>query len=543
MRQMIDVGVLMRDGVRLSTDVRLPKSDGPFPVVVWRTPYSNADIGGLTKYVGMGYGLVTQDCRGRFDSDGTFSAFAEGQDGKDLIDWVMKQEWCDGRVGMVGGSYAATTQLNCAWERPGGLKAIVPRVMGRDLFKDTVYRNGVFCLELAASWGMMMAGRANQNTGLVDWAGAFKHLPVEEVPEAVGYRVPFFKECLRHETYDGHWAARSVEGHYETLDVPMLHLNGWYDIYSEGMLKNFEALSKRQGAGKQRIVVGPWVHSLNARVVGQVDFGAQAVVDLDGLEARWLARWVKGEKNGVEDEAPVRIFVMGINEWRDEAAWPLARAKEESFYFGSGGRANSLFGDGVLSREAGEGADFDGYAYDPANPVPTMGSGTFGAVTSGFAGPTDHAPIERRDDVLVYTGEILSKPMEVTGYINAELFVSTDAVDTDFVVRLCDVYPDERSIVLCDGVSRLSFREGLEKKVPAKPGEVYRVELCLGVTSNVFLPGHRVRVEVTSSCFPRFVRNLNSGEATGTGVRMVVARQKVFHVEGRRSRVVLPVVG
>jgi uncharacterized protein len=540
MRQMIDVGVLMRDGVRLSTDVRLPDEAGRFPVIVWRTPYSNSDVG--TRYVGMGYVLVTQDCRGRFDSDGEFRAFDEGADGEDLIAWVMKQAWCDGRVGMIGGSYAATTQLNCAWRRPEGLKAITPRVMGRDLFIDTVYRNGVFCLELAASWGMMMAGRANQNTTQVDWGQALKNLPVVSIPEAAGYRVPFFKECLAHETYDAHWHERSVEAHYDSLDVPMLHINGWYDIYSEGMLRNYEGLVKRHGAGRQKIVVGPWVHSLNWRVVGQMDFGPQAVVDLDAMEARWLARWLKGEMNGVENEAPVRIFVMGINQWRDEAAWPLARANQESFFLGSGGRANSLFGDGVLSAEPREGAGMDTYVYDPENPVPTVGSGTFGAATSAFAGPTDHAPIERRDDVLVYSSPVLEAPMEVTGYINAELYVSTDAVDTDFVVRLCDVYPDGRSMVLCDGVARLSFREGLQKKVLATPGEVYRLELCIGVTSNVFLPGHRVRVEVTSSCFPRFVRHLNTGEATGTGTRLVVARSTVHHSRGRQSRVILPVV-
>lgn len=547
MKQEIDIPVAMRDGTLLSTDVRWPKGPGPFPVILWRTPYSNTDpvAHGMLRHVHAGYVLVTQDCRGRFDSAGTFNAFHEAEDGYDTIAWVRAQSWCDGRVGMVGASYNTTTQWTAAWTKPQGLCAIVPRVMSRDLFKDTFYINGVFALHLAAGWSSLMTGRASQNTSQLDWTQLHKHLPLQTLTQAAGYESKLYQELLAHPTYDDYWKAVSVEAHYGDIDVPALHMGGWYDIYAEGTLRNYQALAAK-GKGKQRLVVGPWAHSfsLNTRMLGQIDFGPQSTTGLEELESRWLARFVRGEDNGVDREPPVRIFVMGVNQWRDEEAWPLARAVETPCYLASGGRANTLFGDGELIPNpphippGNPLAAYDHYTYHPENPVPMLG----GALWGPLAGPHDHSPIERRDDVLVYTGPVLQEAMEVTGYVNAVLHVSSDAVDTDFVARLCDVYPDGRSMIVCDGVAATRFREGLEQALPMTPGDVYELKISLGPTAIVFLPGHRVRLEVTSSCFPRFARNLNTGEPAATGTRMQMARQRVHHTVKHPSRLILPVI-
>jgi putative CocE/NonD family hydrolase len=277
--------------------------------------------------------------------------------------------------------------------------------------------------------------------------------------------------------------------------------------------------------------MGPWGHGLNTRTLGQLDFGPQAVIDLESLERRWLDRWVRDEENGVEHEAPVRLFIMGTNVWREEWEWPLSRARETAWYLASGGRANSLFGDGTLSDTPVDGVETDGYLYNPENPVPALDGG-----------PQDHAPIERRDDVLVFTGPELREPLEVTGDITAVLYATSDAPDTDFVVRLCDVHPDGRSINICDGIMRARYREGLDQEVLMTPGTIYEFEITMGVTANTFLPGHRLRLEITSSCFPRFNRNLNTGEPIATGTNMQHARQTIYHSRAYPSRVLLPVV-
>jgi putative CocE/NonD family hydrolase len=541
MIQRIDVSVKMRDGVALSTDIRMPDGPGPFPVIVVRTPYNNTGFAAGDCGIPSGYAVVKQDCRGRFDSEGRFNPFFEAEDGADTLAWVKAQPWCDGRLGMLGNSYCATAQLTAAWSRPPGLLAITPGVMGCDLFKDLIYYNGVFNLSLAFVWGMAVSGRSGQTHDTTDLQKVFRHLPLETMDEAAGFHAPHFREWLAHPLYDAHWAAASVERHYADFDLPILHSGGWYDFYGEGTTLNFAGIRAKGGPrarAAQRLVMGPWQHGLGGRQAGQLDFGESAVTGMDGLYKRWIDRWVLGMPNGADREAPVRIFIMGTNVWRDEQEWPLARAVETDHFLGSRGAANTLYGDGVLLGRPAGGSDCDRYVYNPENPAPTMG----GAAYSAPGGPTDHAPLERREDVLVYTGERLDAPMEVTGPVRAVLFVSSDCVDTDFVVRLCDVHPDGRSIILCDGIARARLREGLDREVMMKPGEVYELAVPMGVTANVFLPGHRVRVEVTSSCFPRFARNLNTGEPVASGTRMKMAAQAVWHSGAKPSRVILPVV-
>jgi putative CocE/NonD family hydrolase len=543
MQQKIDVPVPMRDGVTLSTDIRLPDGPGPFPAVVERTPYNNSGFAPANPCIQSGYAVVRQDCRGKYDSEGRFNPFFEADDGADTLAWVKVQPWCDGRIGMLGNSYCATTQLTAAWLRPPGLLAITPGVMGWDLFKDTIYYNGVFNLSLAFTWGTAVAGRSGQGHETSDLQKHLWHLPLADMDEAAGFHVPHLREWLAHPVYDNFWAAASVERHYGDFDVPILHSGGWYDFYGEGTTRNFQGIRAAGGPrarAAQQLIMGPWLHGLGGRYSGQLDFGEQAAMSLDGLYKRWLDRWVKGVDNGVDREPAVRIFMMGSNEWRDEAQWPPAGAKETPFYLASGGSANSLIGDGALvpGKPAG-GAGSDGYVYNPANPAPTLGGGVHGAP----AGPTDHAPLERRDDVLVYTGAVLEQPLAVAGYVKGVLYIASDCMDTDFVMRLCDVYPDGRSILLCDGIARTRFREGLDRETFMKPGSVYEIEVPMGVTANVFLPAHRIRLEVTSSCFPRWARNLNTGEPAATGTRMQLAHQTVFHSASHPSRLILPVLG
>jgi hypothetical protein len=387
-----------------------------------------------------------------------------------------------------------------------------------------------------------VAGRSGQSNATTDWDRVFRHLPLQTLDEAAGYHLPYWREWLAHPVYDDAWAAMSVERHYGDFDVPGLHSGGWYDFYAEGVVRNFAGIQSSGGPGargRQRLIMGPWGHGSGTRSLAGMDFGEQAVVDVNTLNARWLARWVKGESNGADREPPVRIFVMGANVWRDEQEWPLARAVETRLYLASGGAANSLHGNGeLLDRVPASGADADSYIYNPDHPVPTMGGGAYRPVT----GPTDHAPIERRDDVLVYTAAPLAEPLEATGYISARLFAASDAPDTDFVARLCDVHPDGRSIVVCDGIVRARFREGLDREVFLEPGRTYEFEIPMGVTSQVFLPGHRIRLEITSSCFPRFSRNLNTGEPVATGTRMKLARQTIRHSAAWPSCLILPVI-
>jgi putative CocE/NonD family hydrolase len=546
--QYIDAPVPMRDGVALSADIRIPSGGGRFPTIVTMSPYNNSGFAPLaavdqTRFLGRGYAEVGLDCRGRFDSGGVFQPFRDADDGHDVMAWVRAQPWCDGRIGMLGSSYSASATLNTAWTRPPGLCAIAATVMGRDLFKDTVYVNGVPALPIAVQWALINSGRSTQSNDTTDWEAVWHHLPLGTIDEAAGYRVPFLREWFAHPVYDDYWARASVERHYANYDVPAFHGGGWYDYWAEGTIQNFCGMRAKGGPGAragQKLVMGPWGHNYTrGQVVGQLDFGPQAAaVSLDNLAQQWLDRWVRDERNGIDEGAPIRIFVMGANVWRDEHEWPLARTVETPLYLASQGSANTLSGDGALLTTLASGsAETDGYVYDPDDPVPALGG-----ACAPVNGPVDHAAIERRDDVLVYSTEPLTEDIEVTGAVRMALFASSDAPDTDFIARLCDVYPDNRSIIICDGIVRARFREGLDREVLMTPGNVYEFSIGMSVTSNLFRAGHRIRLEVTSSCFPRYARSLNTGEPVMTGVRHRPARQTVHHSRALPSRLILPVI-
>ena len=539
--QKINVMGKMRDGVKLSFDIRMPDKGGPFPAVLERNPYNNNFLitpeneRYLKLYLDAGYAHVSQDTRGKYDSEGEFKPFEEAEDGYDSVEWVAKQPWCNGKVGMTGASYVGLTALAAAQLAPPSLCAITPSVMGEDIFKRGVYNNGVLKLGFI-SWMFGNNGRTDKPEPLLEWNRIYNTLPPKKMDETAGFESKFFDEVFTYPINDKRWNTMSIVSRYRNFKAPVFLLGGWYDTT---VIRVYLGLKKEGKIAK--MLIGPWTHGLSRnRVVGQIDFGGHSLIDVEATKRRWLDRYVKGVKNGIDNEKPVRIYVMGINEWRDEEAWPLKRTKYTSFYLGCKMSANSLHGDGFLSAKMESKKDGDKYIYNPEDPVRPIG-GTAGLYDQPD-GPYDQTPMEIRNDVLVYTSEKLKKPVEVTGYINVELYVSSDAPDTDFVARLCDVYPDGRSIILNDGIIRSRYREGIDKEVMLQKNKVYKLEISLDCTSNVFLKEHCIRLEITSSCFPKYIRNTNTGGDIISETKFKTARQTVYHSKTYPSKVILPVI-
>ena len=545
-----DVSVTMRDGVNLSADIYLPDAPGPFPTVLYRTPYDNStddhvDLGHF--YARRGYAYVTQDCRGRYDSEGTFYAYtADAEDGFDTQEWVGNQPWCSGKIGTVGASYGGHTQWMPAPLGSEYLKAMVPRVTASDLWIEDTYACGVFRLALGLFWGLRHNGRVRQNADVHDWDQVFRALPLIEADRQQGRDVKFYQDWVRHSSYDDYWRKISNLDSYPKIGAPVLHMGGWFDAYTGGALINFNSMVQQgktpEARRGQKIIIGPWKHGLSESTrLGQLDFGSQSMVDLMALELRWFDYWLKGIDNGVLDEPPIQIFVMGENVWRDEHEWPLARTQYASYYLHSGGGAGRLVSDGSLGPEPPTDEPVDGYVYDPENPVPTWG-GTFHDDTVMKIGPWDQRPIEARQDVLVYTGPALEKDTEVTGAVVVKLHAASSAPDTDFTARLVDVYPDGRAMYVSEGVIRARFRESHEHPTLMEPGTVYELTIELEVTSNLFKQGHRIRLDISSSNFPRNDRNLNTGHPIGMDAEMQVAEQTIYHSTQYPSHVVLPII-
>lgn len=547
--------VPMRDGTRLSADVYLPVVEGKFPVLVTRTPYdSMAEIERNTAcyFASYGYVVVVQDVRGRYDSEGTFSPFLkEAEDGYDTQQWCAEQPWSNGVVGTYGGSYVAATQWLPAPLRNPHLRAMVSFVGMSDPRQGWVYGGGAFMLSMNLTWGAFLVdGRTNQPPLAIstsDWHKAFLRLPVVEQPEAIGRKGAFFKDWLEHAENNEYWDRWSNRGKYSEIDVPVLHIGGWYDVFRDGTLENFTGMVTQgrtpRARQSQKLIMGPWYHSFGPiRKVGDVDFGEAALINLDEIRRRWFDYWLKGLDNGVMNEPPVKLFAMGDNQWRDEREWPLVRAQRTPYYFQSNGHANSAAGDGVLSLMKPTTDFTDRFTYDPNNPVPTRGGNSCCTPQIVPEGAWDQRKIEARQDVLVYTSGALEKDLEVTGPVKVVLYASSSAPDTDFTAKLVDVYPDGYAQNVTDGIIRARYRNGLGRAEFLEPGQVYKFEIDLGGTSHVFKSGHRLRVEISSSNFPRFDRNLNTKDRVGFGTTPRVAEQTVYHSEQYPSHILLPVV-
>lgn len=564
--------IRMRDGTCLRADVYRPSQGGPFPVLLYRTPYnkslarSAAGIMNPLNAADHGYALVLQDCRGRFASEGEWTPFhAERNDGYDSVEWCAEQPWSNGKVGIYGPSYMGITVWQAVAAAPPHLKAAFAYLGASNCYEGWTYSGGAFELGFNLWYGMWLGwekinklpperqGRAMERMGklLSSLSSAYWHIPLKEM-RAFEDVAPFYYEWLTHPSYDEYWQEVSVAERYDNITVPVLQMTGWFDNFLISHLRSFQGIREYGATDKarknQKLIVGPWAHanylSLSVSKVGDFQFGYPAIPNTETLIFRWFDYWLKGIDTGIIDEPPVRIFVMGANEWRDEEQWPLKRAQGVPWYLHSVGHANSLHGDGILTPVPPEGDPPDSYRYDPADPVPTVGGRTLMPEIANVAGDgiRDQRCVEERPDVLVYTSALLMKDTEITGPVILKLWTASSALDTDFTGKLVDVYPDGYAAIVADGILRARYRESMSKPLLLEPDRIYELAIDLWATSQVFKKGHRIRVEVSSSNFPRFDRNLNTGRDNASEVHSQMAIQTIYHDAEHPSHILLPIV-
>jgi putative CocE/NonD family hydrolase len=555
-RLLHDQRVPMRDGIHISADVYLPLSGGPHPTIYQWTPYESTRerfIGWGVWFAQHGYAAVVSDVRGRYESEGEFVPWVlDGQDAQDSLTWAAGEQWCNGRIGTWGRSYGALIQWQLAHVGHPNLECIAPQVIHDDYFWDGYWTGGAFQIALtlgaAALWSSAMAlitGPSAADLMLND--RVFSHLPLIELDEvAIGRKVGYWREWWEHQTNDDYW--HQFRHRPEAVTVPIFQQGGWFDPYSGSHLRSFGAIGDRV---PNRLLMGPWSHEEEVETFrGDIDL-SPALTVIRHHELTFYDRYLKDVDNDWEERPPAELYVLGANEWRGEHEWPLARTEFTPWYLHSGGRANTLGGDGTLDLSPPSNDEpADRYDYDPADPVPTIGGNssvltmTQGAQTPILPGPRDQRVLERRDDVLCYTSAELAEDLEVIGPIEMVLYAASSAKDTDFIVRLSDVYPNGKAIFLAEGMLRARYRDSDEGDSTEllEPNEVALYRIRCYPAANVFKRGHRVRLDVTSSSFPRFSRNLNTGEDVGTGTRMEVARQTVLHTDAYPSHVLLPVI-
>ena len=545
----LDVKVPMRDGVRLSACIYRPDKEGrSYPTLLIRTIYNNKQgsyLAWTRRFVEAGYAVVMQDCRGRYDSEGPWEPYVhEAEDGYDTQQWIGDQPWCDGNIGTFGISYVGFTQTLPAPFRSPYVKALVPIASQQDNFGHQ-YVDGALHLHCAMVFHIWIGrGLQSDARALMNEMELYRRLPLVSALDDIA-DIPWYRDIISHYTYDDFWKRYGLRDKYDQVDTPSYFITGWYDALAHEGFKQYmgwKAQARSEGTRRTtRIMVGPWSHGGigTAESFGDVDFGQGGAVDMADEQLRWFDRRLRGIDNGIDNEPPVRIFVMGGNVWRSENEWPLARTQYIPFYLSSDGSANSLHGTGALSAERPADAGQDRYSYHPENPVPTVGGPIMHV---RYVGPHDRRPVERRDDVLVYTSQPLEQDLEVTGPVTATLYASSSARDTDFAATLVDVHPDGRAINICEGLLRARFRESIEEPTLIEPGRVYEYPIDMWETSNVFKVGHRLRVEVSSSNFPRFDRNPNTGNRPGMDAEMQVADQTVYHGGEYASHITLPVI-
>jgi putative CocE/NonD family hydrolase len=543
----------MRDGVVLRADIYRPRAEGKFPVLLMRTPYdkrNEVDFG--LRAAARGYVVIVQDVRGRYSSEGEWYPFKyESQDGYDTVEWAASLPYSNGKVGMFGGSYVGATQMLAAIASPPHLAGICPVVTASNYHDGWTYQGGAFEQWFNASWTSGLAEdtlvrRVREMADPLRWSFVpLDTYPLFLVPDT-STLAPYFRDWLRHPDYDDYWKRWSIEEHFDKVKVPALIVAAWYDIFLGGSLRNYLGIKAHGGTeaarNGQRLLVEIGGHSGGGQKIGEVDFGPAANFDMDEIELRWYDHLLKGEDNGVEKEKPVKIFVMGKNQWREEDAWPPPGMRATRYYLHSSGKANSLRGDGALSTAAPENEPSDQYLYDPSNPAPTDGGPLCCDARHLAPGPRDQRPVEARDDVLVYTTPAFDHDFEATGPVSVELYGSSSAVDTDFTAKLVDVWPNGFAQNLTEGIVRGRYRNSQEKPEYMNPNEIYKFSIDLWATSNVFLKGHRLRLEIASSNFPRFDRNLNTGEDQGRSAHWVKATNMVYHDSAHPSALILPVV-
>ena len=584
-----NVMVPMRDGVKLATDLYFPAKhgeivQGAFPAVIERTPYDKESKFSEGRYLARrGYVAVRQDVRGRFESEGEWHPFAkEAPDGYDTVEWVAAQPWCDGNVGTMGGSYCGSDQSALATLNPPHLKAMVVAVGTSNYHTSSMRQNGalelrfmIYAFRMATTSREALADATLKAALDADFARVGEWLtrtPYRKGSSALRF-LPSYEQwvldLLGEGDFNEYWKQRgyAIDHYYdEHADVPTIYLGGWYDTYTRGTTANYVALSKRMDS-PQHLLMGPWTHGgWGNSFAGDVDFGQESVLDdYDGYRLRWFDRWLKGIDNSVDREKPVRIFVMGggdgrrnregrlnyMGVWRDVEDWPLHGTRFTPYY---------LHPDGSIGEDLPEPSGPSRYTFDPRDPVPTVGGNlsagdpilVAGAYDqrgdSRFYGCRDNLPLSARSDVLVFQTPELEEPLEVTGPLTMKLWASSSATDTDFTVKLIDVhppnedYPDGFAQNISDSIIRGRYRNSRETPELMSPGEIHELEIVMYPTSIVFGAGHRIRVDVSSSNFPRFDVNPNTGGPLGRDRRVVLAENAVFHDPEHPSHIVLPII-
>ncbi|MFI7448576.1 CocE/NonD family hydrolase [Nonomuraea sp. NPDC049714] len=574
----VDVPVPMRDGIALATNVWRPAGPGPFPVLLVRTPYGKDDAGlygnpklpDVFALVAAGYAVVAQDVRGTSRSPGTFVPHAhEGRDGVDTLAWLAGQPWCDGAVGMWGGSYMGFTQWQAAVGDAPALRAIAPVMSSADLYGAPWYSpGGALSQDAVLTWGTLSALRNLRRdladghgdpadahvllSGLSDPGTLHDPLPVAD-RGALTRCLPWVGQVLGHPERDAFWQEVAAIDHCGGITVPALHVGGWYDVFIGETVRSYTMMRRHGGSAAardgQRLLIGPWCHADGTDLGTFPDrsFGLDGSIksaDVTGAHLRFFDRWVRGRTDTPDDTHRVRIFVMGVDQWRDEVDWPLPDTRYTDFFLAGGGRANTATGDGRLTRDAASVEAADTFLYDPRRPVPSLGGTVLAAASGAYPGPADQAVVETREDVLCFATAVLQRPVEVTGHVTLVLYVSSSAPDTDFTGKLVDVHPDGKAIILCEGLQRARYRRSLTDPAPLEPGTVDELTVDLCVTSNVFLPGHRILLEVSSSNFPRYDRNTNTGGTIATDGEddLAVAVNRVHHGPAHPSRLILPLI-
>jgi hypothetical protein len=535
--------VPMRDGVRLAADLYLPKERGRLATLLIRTPYNRkgTNASSYSFFTRRGFAVLVQDVRGRYASQGVFGLVQqEGPDADDTLNWIAAQPWSDGRVVMAGASYLGINQWWAAVQDNPHLVAIAPVCSGDDEYTDRFYSTGG-ALKLGHRLLWLAQNLTPPSHVRPLFSSYIYHLPLRTSDiAAAGVPLPLWQAALQHPSYDPFWSGASIREQLRRVKIPVLSMGGWFDNYSESDLDAFTRLSK---LGRPiETWIGPWGHNPGLAFPTR-DFGPNAYLPIRAKQAEWFDQWLRPGARATAEPSALHVFVMGPNVWRVEHEWPLARTRFTPLYLGSGGHANGRDGDGVLRWQAPSNkAPSDTFVYDPRKPVPTIGGAICCDPRVLPPGPLDQRPVEDRADVLVYTSPPLPEDLEVTGPVRAVLYVSTSVNDTDFTAKLVDVEPSGRPLIVCDGIQRLRYRLSLNKPVFVKRNEAYQISVDAGVTSYVFAAGHRIRVEVSSSNFPRFDRNLNSVTLNAFESKLPKAKQTVLHARGYPSSIVLPVI-
>ena len=552
-----------RDGVTLYSDIYRPRADGTFPVILMRTPYDKSvswAVGPAYQIAAHGYVVIVQDVRGRYTSEGEWYPFRhESNDGYDAVEWAAALPSSNGKVGMIGGSYVGATQMLSAIAHPPHLAGICPVVTASNYHDGWTYQGGALEQWFDQNWATQLATNTMwrliaKNTNALLGAPvlplthypAFNYVSLPAGAEATAELAPYYLDWLAHPDYDAYWKQWSIEEHFSDIQVPALHIGGWYDIFLAGTLRNYMGIKAHGGTDEarkgQRLLVQIGGHAGFGRRIGDVEFGDDA---LKFPSTEVVLAWYDYLFKGVQNEfatVPVRIFVMGENKYRQESDWPPPEAKLTRYFLHSGGSANSLRGDGGLSLTPPKKETPDKFTYDPANPVPTIGGSLCCDAEHYEPGPRDQRASENRDDVLVYSTKPLAEDMEITGPVTLELWVRSSAVDTDFTAKLVDVSPVGFAMNLTDGILRMRYRDSQEKPGLMNPDQVYKISVDLWATSNVFKKGHIIRLEVSSSNFPRFDSNLNTGADQATSREFVSATNTILHDSEHPSALLVPVI-